>query len=514
MATDFGFEASKNKSGYYFVSYNTEDSDRVAEICHYLHDAGLDIWYDEGIPRNSRWKSVIGKKIRKSTQFIIFITKGLFVKAQRTIPKEGLKHVWTHREFEIAEEWKEEDEELVVVLDEWNDIKDYVHEDLSEWFADLKSRQVIYAAGMNANEAADYILKELTSEEKPRHKQFDTKKHIALSNKSSPQEPPGIKKVLKRILFLLLVVAITVASILTATGKLNLPFVSKSSNAAHNTDYNIIYNNFLTDYYSSLIGDGYAYKFCLLNIDDDDIPELFIKTPNGGIAKDAPEIYRIVDGKVEQIFGHPILEAYGYFLYGEKENKLIRTYQGRDFDDPSSSYYGSTILGIEVYELSDNGFTTKWHALAHCAYSDEEALKITFGEDAVTKYQEYKETHSLSSDDSDNNQEHSDFLIDFVKEYEDRSKWYNEYGWSYNGELWYTFFKCNTGDSIKQDFRYDSFLREYDYYLPDSLVSLGGSTYFFDDKITRYCYEYDLNEETINTVFPKTVDENTGNKPT
>ena len=157
MATDFGFKASEKKSGYYFVSYNTEDSDRVAPICRYLHEAGFDIWYDIGIPHDSMWPSVIGSKVRRSAFFIIFITRKIFIKAGKTIPEKGIDEVWTYREYNIAKDWKDEGEKLIIVLDKWKDIKEVVPDALSDWYSQLYNHQGIYAP----NESPKIIAKKI-----------------------------------------------------------------------------------------------------------------------------------------------------------------------------------------------------------------------------------------------------------------------------------------------------------------------------------------------------------------
>ena len=41
MAFDFGFEPTNAESGYYFISYNTEDGERIAEIARHLHALGV-----------------------------------------------------------------------------------------------------------------------------------------------------------------------------------------------------------------------------------------------------------------------------------------------------------------------------------------------------------------------------------------------------------------------------------------------------------------------------------------
>ena len=48
MAHYFGFEPVE-QPGSYFISYNSEDADRVAPIAKELHDRGVPVWYDRGL---------------------------------------------------------------------------------------------------------------------------------------------------------------------------------------------------------------------------------------------------------------------------------------------------------------------------------------------------------------------------------------------------------------------------------------------------------------------------------
>ena len=115
MSTDFGFNAI-NEPPYFFVSYNTEDFERVAEICRLLNEKGLPIWYDEGIPHDSYWESVIVDKIFKCTEVIFFITKGIFEKGKT----RNLDELFTYIEYDYAMEYKKK--KLVVLLDEISDV--------------------------------------------------------------------------------------------------------------------------------------------------------------------------------------------------------------------------------------------------------------------------------------------------------------------------------------------------------------------------------------------------------
>ena len=155
MASDFGFHASES-SFFYFVSYNTEDVDRVAEICQLLNAKGLPIWYDNGLPRDSFGESVIAEKIDKAQESIFFITRGIFEKAR----SRNRNEVFPFKEYDLAKRYKKK--ALIVILDEISD-KDDVPYSLMAWWQEIdpKVRQGILAVNMSAAVIADAICKEL-----------------------------------------------------------------------------------------------------------------------------------------------------------------------------------------------------------------------------------------------------------------------------------------------------------------------------------------------------------------
>lgn len=46
-----------------FVSYKKSDADRVRPLVTHLRDAGLDVWWDEGIQPSTSWRAEIAKQI-------------------------------------------------------------------------------------------------------------------------------------------------------------------------------------------------------------------------------------------------------------------------------------------------------------------------------------------------------------------------------------------------------------------------------------------------------------------
>lgn len=92
MATDFGFIPDCTAE-HYFISYNTEDSLRVAPIARALHAMGMPVWYDYGLAYGKEWERQIARYIHSAKAVILFITNGVFSKERS----------YVRREYEIAE---------------------------------------------------------------------------------------------------------------------------------------------------------------------------------------------------------------------------------------------------------------------------------------------------------------------------------------------------------------------------------------------------------------------------
>lgn len=156
MSTDFGFRATEEQD-YYFISYNTEDADRVGEICRLLNEAGLPIWYDEGIPIDSYWESILAERIDHCKEAIFFITKGIFKKAQY---KKTKNDIFTYREYDLARRYKKKI--LIVLLDEIED--SIVPHSLMTWWQEIDPgvRQGVIAYNHNPDMTRDIILNALS----------------------------------------------------------------------------------------------------------------------------------------------------------------------------------------------------------------------------------------------------------------------------------------------------------------------------------------------------------------
>lgn len=154
MSTDFGFKAS-DMPGYFFISYNTEDSVRIAEICKHLVHSNIHLWYDEGIPHDSMWESVLAEKIDHCQEAIFFITRGIFEKGQTREKDE----IYTYKEYDLARRYKKK--MLIVLLDEIDD--SIVPYSLMSWWQkiDPSIRQGVIGYNQSYYDVAQIIKKEL-----------------------------------------------------------------------------------------------------------------------------------------------------------------------------------------------------------------------------------------------------------------------------------------------------------------------------------------------------------------
>jgi len=68
MASYFGFDAydiERQNEPFVFISYKIEDCERVAVYARYLHDHGINVWYDNGLRAGSDWESYIMSVIER-----------------------------------------------------------------------------------------------------------------------------------------------------------------------------------------------------------------------------------------------------------------------------------------------------------------------------------------------------------------------------------------------------------------------------------------------------------------
>ena len=74
VATVPPFEAYQGDGPYVFVSYSHKDAAMVYEEITRLHEAGVNVWYDEGIDASNEWPEEIAKAVIGCAVFLIFVT--------------------------------------------------------------------------------------------------------------------------------------------------------------------------------------------------------------------------------------------------------------------------------------------------------------------------------------------------------------------------------------------------------------------------------------------------------
>lgn len=68
------FESYSGDGPYIFVSYAHADKVTVYESIRYFRDAGVNLWYDEGIPPAGEWVEEIAHAIKRSVLFVVFVS--------------------------------------------------------------------------------------------------------------------------------------------------------------------------------------------------------------------------------------------------------------------------------------------------------------------------------------------------------------------------------------------------------------------------------------------------------
>lgn len=71
---------STDKGLFYFISYNSEDEDRVKQFVKIMHRYNFPFWYDDGLKTGQQWEEAIATHIRDSEGMILFMSKKLLSK--------------------------------------------------------------------------------------------------------------------------------------------------------------------------------------------------------------------------------------------------------------------------------------------------------------------------------------------------------------------------------------------------------------------------------------------------
>ena len=87
MARNLGIPVT-DQDDFYFISYNSEDADRISLLVKRIYDADIPLWYDNGLDYGDKWEEEIGKRIAQSKAMIFFFTKGILEKEDPYVLKE------------------------------------------------------------------------------------------------------------------------------------------------------------------------------------------------------------------------------------------------------------------------------------------------------------------------------------------------------------------------------------------------------------------------------------------
>nr|MDO8118035.1 toll/interleukin-1 receptor domain-containing protein [Candidatus Sigynarchaeota archaeon] len=89
---DLPFQSDPTDKPFAFVSYSHADSTRVFPIIKKFHDAGIHLWYDEGIEPSAHWRNAIAENIINCTVFISFISPNIISteKDKPTFPEKEI----------------------------------------------------------------------------------------------------------------------------------------------------------------------------------------------------------------------------------------------------------------------------------------------------------------------------------------------------------------------------------------------------------------------------------------
>lgn len=146
MANYLGIQPTINNK-YYFISYNSEDTDRVIPFVQELDRTGIPLWYDYGLEYSDKWESNIADKIENCEALILFFTKGILGKSNSYVKKE----------YKMATQFF--NKPIYVFLMDKVSKEDILNENLS-WWIEIEEHQSVDARNVDSPEKVRTIIKE------------------------------------------------------------------------------------------------------------------------------------------------------------------------------------------------------------------------------------------------------------------------------------------------------------------------------------------------------------------
>ena len=135
MSCYLGFQPS-DSTKYFFISYNSEDYNRIGPIAKKLSECEISLWYDYGLEYGEKWEKQIAGKIKDATAIILFFTKGILLKENSYVRKEYL----------MATKFFGK-KVYVVMLDKV--AKTEIPDDKVTWWIDIQEKQTINVMGVD-----------------------------------------------------------------------------------------------------------------------------------------------------------------------------------------------------------------------------------------------------------------------------------------------------------------------------------------------------------------------------
>ena len=87
MSSYLGIEPT-DRPDYYFVSYNSEDAQRLTPLMQQLVHYDIPLWYDHGLEYGKQWRNEIANRIQECQAVILFVTKSLLAKENSYVTVE------------------------------------------------------------------------------------------------------------------------------------------------------------------------------------------------------------------------------------------------------------------------------------------------------------------------------------------------------------------------------------------------------------------------------------------
>ena len=72
---DKPFPAYEGDEPFVFVCYSHEDAAAVYPDLAWLHEQGVNVWYDEGIPAGENWRANIGRALLDASHVLIYLSR-------------------------------------------------------------------------------------------------------------------------------------------------------------------------------------------------------------------------------------------------------------------------------------------------------------------------------------------------------------------------------------------------------------------------------------------------------